>query len=205
MQQLKNEEKILLSSQAALLFADMEKHVTLSMQDRIMITSRIRIREYGKKDFIFGAGVSVEEFFFVCSGIVCLYANDEKGNPHGLQFGIPGWWITDMDKFLSGMPTTYSMGCPEACTLIVLSKNDYGLLIKELPVFAEYFRIILEKKYAAAIRKIELLMCEPAENRFEKFSNAFPGFVQKVPQYVLASVLGFTPQFLSMLRGKIRR
>jgi len=205
MQKLRNEEEIILTHHAALLFADMEKYVMLSMQDRIIITSRIRIRKYKKKDFIFGAGAVVEEVFFVGSGIVCLYANDGKGNPHGLQFGIPGWWITDMDKFLSGMPTAYSMACPETCTLIALSRNDYGLLMRELPAFGEYFRIILEKKYAAAIRKIELLMCEPAENRFEKFSDAFPGFVQKVPQYVLASVLGFTPQFLSMLRGKIRR
>jgi CRP/FNR family transcriptional regulator, anaerobic regulatory protein len=40
------------------------------------------------------------------------------------------------------------------------------------------------------------------EERYLHFSTAFPDFVQRVPQYVLASYLGFKPEFLSKIRAR---
>jgi len=187
------------------LLADMDRYVSLNDSQRLEITSRLSVQHFKKKAVIVQRGTVCQEIFFVHTGIICLYANDDKGTDHALQFGVSGWWLTDISSFLSRQLSEYRIESAESCTLACLSRNDYDFLLATIPAIGDYFRIVMEKKYATAIKKIELLMCEPAEERFEKFNRAFPRFVQKVPQYVLAPVLGFTPQFLSMLRARLRR
>jgi hypothetical protein len=84
-------------------------------------------------------------------------------------------------------------------------KWDIGVqeeLIKAIPQLETYFRKILQKAYAAAQRRIEYIYSQSDEERYRNFSKSFPGFVQRIPQYMLASYLGFTPQFLSKIRAK---
>ena len=60
----------------------------------------------------------------------------------------------------------------------------------------------MQRAYTAALKKMELLLVTSAEERYFQFVKNYPDFVQRVPQYMLASFLGFTPEFLSMLRAK---
>jgi len=41
------------------------------------------------------------------------------------------------------------------------------------------------------------------EELYLNFLDQFPNFIQRVPQYLLASFLGFTPEYLSELRKKL--
>jgi len=40
------------------------------------------------------------------------------------------------------------------------------------------------------------------EERYRNFSTRFIDFNQRVPQYMVASYLGITPQFISRIRAK---
>ncbi|MGO4710619.1 Crp/Fnr family transcriptional regulator, partial [Chryseobacterium sp. 2TAF14] len=42
------------------------------------------------------------------------------------------------------------------------------------------------------------------EDYYIHFSTLYPGFIQRIPQYLLASFLGFTPEYLSEIRAKLR-
>jgi hypothetical protein len=43
-----------------------------------------------------------------------------------------------------------------------------------------------------------------AEERYHHFNDHFPEFVQRVPQYMLASYLDFSAEFMSKIRaGKV--
>jgi CRP-like cAMP-binding protein len=150
-------------------------------------------------------GAIVQEIYFIASGIICMYGLDDKGSSHALQFGIPGWWLTDLNAFMNGSAAEYKIECAEHCELLALSRKDYLQLTGAISSFQIYMHQVILNKYNRAIKKIELLMCENAEDRFQKFTAAFPQFVNQVPQYILASVLGFTPQFLSMLRSRLKK
>ena len=75
-------------------------------------------------------------------------------------------------------------------------------LTKAIPQLETYFRKVLQRAYAAAQRRIEYIYSFSDEERYRNFSTNFPGFIQRVPQYMLASYLGFTPQFLSKIRAR---
>lgn len=40
------------------------------------------------------------------------------------------------------------------------------------------------------------------EDFYDHFCNSYPDFIQRIPQKILASFLGFTPEYLSELRKK---
>ena len=75
-------------------------------------------------------------------------------------------------------------------------------LLQKVPKLERYFRIIFQKAHTASMRRFEYLRDQTDEERYRQFVSLFPGFVQRIPQYMLASYLGFTPQFLSKIRGK---
>lgn len=59
-----------------------------------------------------------------------------------------------------------------------------------------------QKGYGAAQQRIKYLYGMSREELYHMFANAYPEFVQRVPQYLLASFLGFTPEYLSEIRRK---
>ena len=65
-----------------------------------------------------------------------------------------------------------------------------------------YFRILLQRLQAASITRLKYLFELSAEERYQNMNNYFPQFVQRVPQYMLASYLNITPEVLSKIRAK---
>jgi hypothetical protein len=75
-------------------------------------------------------------------------------------------------------------------------------LLQQLPQLEKYFRYIHQRESAAAQRRIKYLYSFSKEERYHHFNKSFPEFIQRVPQYLLASYLGITPEYLSELRKK---
>lgn len=86
--------------------------------------------------------------------------------------------------------------------VIAWNKEVQEELILAIPQLERYFRVILQRAYAATQRRIEYMYSFTDEERYRHFSDLYPDFLQRVPQYMLASYLGFTPQFLSKIRAK---
>jgi len=78
----------------------------------------------------------------------------------------------------------------------------YDELLKEIPQLEKYFRIIMQKAVVAAQHKAKLQYQMSKEEFYRHFITAFPEFNQRVPQYMIASYLGFTPEYVSELRKK---
>jgi hypothetical protein len=75
-------------------------------------------------------------------------------------------------------------------------------LLKEIPELNAYFHLLFQKSYAASQIRLRLLYELSKEELYRHFSHQFPDFMQRVPQYLLASFLGFTPEYLSEIRKK---
>jgi hypothetical protein len=60
-----------------------------------------------------------------------------------------------------------------------------------------YFRQVTERAYAASQFRIKFLYDFSREELFWHFMESYPEFAQRIPQYMLASYLGFTPEYLS--------
>jgi hypothetical protein len=84
----------------------------------------------------------------------------------------------------------------------VIRQSAYDELLEAHPVMEKYFRCIYQKAYAAAQMRVKLLYEYSREELYRQFLKNYPTFLQRVPQYLIASYLGFTPEYLSEIRKK---
>lgn len=185
-----------------LLFSHIKRFTTLNEDQEQLLLSKLKYRKVNRKDFLLKEYEVCSCYYFVTKGCLRFYRNTENGFEQVLQFAIPGWWLSDFQSFETQKPSEYFIQAVQNTEMLILHRSDYQELFTEVPVLNTYFRLMMQKAYTASLKKMELILCESAEERYLQFINSFPDFVQIVPQYMLASFLGFTPQFMSMLRAK---
>ncbi|UPQ77999.1 Crp/Fnr family transcriptional regulator [Flavobacterium azooxidireducens] len=154
-----------------------------------------------KRQVILEEGSVCNQLFFVSKGCLRLYYLDDKGVEQTIQFALETWWMTDIDAFNKKGKSSYSIQALENSEVVAISKDDWTLLLEKFPELEKYFRQIYERAYAASLFRIKLFRLSK-EEFYHLFRDSYPGFIQRIPQKILASFLGFTPEYLSELRKK---
>ena len=178
------------------------KFVSLSDEQAEALLKFVLPLSVKKKETLLREGDLCRQMIFVESGCLRMFYINEKGSEHVTQFAIEGWWLSDFMSYDKQKPSEFNIQSVEASELWIVTHDTQDALIKELPQMERYFRLILQKAYAAAQMRVKFFHEMNREEAYRQFSRAFPGFVQRVPQYMLASYLGLTPEYLSELRKK---
>jgi CRP-like cAMP-binding protein len=180
----------------------LKKYIPLSAEDEIVLGNYLTERKLKKKEFLFRAGEPCTANHFVVKGCLRLYIINAKGVEQMIQFGIDNWWISDYMALSTKKPSEFYLQAVEDTEVILLEAAVQNELFEKIPQFEKYFRMVLERAYAASQMRIHYIFNFGGEERYRHFTAMFPGFVQRVPQYLLASYLGVTPEFLSKVRAK---
>ncbi|MFD2866418.1 Crp/Fnr family transcriptional regulator [Mucilaginibacter antarcticus] len=178
------------------------RYVGISEEEALIITGKLKTKSIKKKDLLLTPGKVCRANYFVSTGLLRLYFINRKDLEQITHFGLEGWWLSDYDSLDTQKPSRFYLQALEDTEVVIWDIETQAQLAKEIPQLETYFRIILQRAYAASQRRIEFLHNNTDEERYRNFNALFPAFVQRVPQYMLASYLGFTPQFLSKIRGK---
>ena len=184
------------------LFAHINKFLELSTDEQEILATLLKSSSYKKKAFLHEAGATCRANYFVVKGCLRLYFIDIKGAEQTTQFAIENWWISDLTSFLFQQPSDFYIQAAEATEVIIIERRHYDEIFEKLPRLEKYFRLIFQKLHQASQIRIKYLYSQTAEERYTNFSTLFPAFVQRIPQYMLASYLGFTPEFLSKIRAR---
>jgi CRP/FNR family transcriptional regulator len=184
------------------LYHHINKFIDLSNDEQQILASLLKSSTFKKKAFLHEAGETCKANYFVVKGCLRLYFIDIKGAEQTTQFAIENWWISDLTSFIFQKPSDFYIQAAEATEVIVIEHRHYDEIFDKLPKLERYFRSIYQKLHQASQVRIKYLYSQTAEERYTNFNKLFPEFVQRVPQYMLASYLGFTPEFLSKIRAK---
>jgi CRP/FNR family transcriptional regulator len=178
------------------------RYVTINDEEAALIAQQLKIKTLKKKDFLLVPGKVCRANYFVSTGLLRLYFINKKELEQITHFGLEGWWVTDFDSLETQKASRFYIQALEDTEVGIWDAETQAMLTEAIPQLETYFRKILQRAYAASQRRIEFLHNNTDEERYRNFSTWFPEFVQRVPQYMLASYLGFTPQFLSKIRAK---
>ncbi len=184
------------------LYNHINKFIDLTAEEQEILASLLKSYSYKKKAFLHEAGETCRANYFVVKGCLRLYFIDIKGAEQTTQFAIENWWISDLTSFLFQKQSDFYIQAAESTEVIAIERRHYDDLFDKLPKLEKYFRLIFQKLHQASQIRIKYLYSQTAEERYTNFNKLFPEFVQRVPQYMLASYLGFTPEFLSKIRAK---
>jgi len=155
-----------------------------------------------KKRFLLQEGDVNKYTAFVEKGILRTFTIDGKGNEPILQFAMEGWWAGDLYSFLTDEPSQYNIETIEDCELLLITKPSWDMLLEKVPAFERYFRILVQNNLIATQRRLMGSISETAEEKYTKLIDNFPGCIQRVPQHMIASYLGITPETLSRIRSQ---
>lgn len=178
------------------------RYVHINDDEAELICSKLKTKTLKKKEYLLKPGKVCRATYFVSKGLIRLYFINKKELEQITHFGLKGWWVTDYDSLDTQKPARFYLQALEETEVVVWDIETRAQLAKAIPQLETYFRIILQRAYAASQRRIEFLHNNSDEERYRNFSSWFPEFEQRIPQYMLASYLGFTPQFLSKIKGK---
>ena len=184
------------------LFEHIRKFVALSESDERILKEFIKPRTVRKKELLLSNGQVSKSLFFVEKGCLRMYFINKKSGEQITQFALEGWWLTDFFSFMDNTPSEYFIQSIEAASLVSIDRLVFDDLLKALPQLERYFRIIMQKNLAASQLRAKYLYEMSKEEFYHHFSSSFPDFVQRVPQYMIASYLGLTPEYVSELRKK---
>ncbi len=185
------------------LFKSIQEKVAATPEELEMCTSFFIPKKLRKKQFLLQEGDVCKYNAFVEKGILRSYTMDEKGIEHIVQFALEGWWITDLASFLSGSLSTYAIEAIEDSELLLLTPAAREELMEKLPIFERYQRILLQNAYIALQARIAASLTETAGDKYAKMVTVYPGIVQRVPQHMIASYLGLSPETLSRVRRQL--
>ena len=160
--------------------------------------------KFSKGQIIQSAGELNSKIYFVQSGMLRSYTIDDKGKEHIFMFAPEGWVIADIESHEFKQPAKLFIDCIEDSEVIIL---DRGLLLKPNRGFDQIKKneTLLSRRVAVLQRRVIMLMSASAKDRYEFFLETYPEIPNRVPQRMIASYLGITPQALSTIRGGISR
>lgn len=186
-----------------LLYAHIGKRVHLTQKEFDLCTQFFTPRKIERRQFLLQDGNVCRHLAFVNSGCLREYTVDHKGDEHIIQFAIEDWWISDLNSFLSGLPSTHNIDALQDSDVLLLDKSARESLFGSVPKIERFFRLLLEANYIATHKRINESLSASAEERYLQFIKTYPNLVERVPQSQIASYLGITPQSLSRIRKEL--
>lgn len=186
-------------------FKYLNQHVKLNEEEVSLLHSKAISRTYLKNQYIVQAGDICRYQTFIISGITRTFCLDQNGTEHVLSFGIENWWVGDLSSFITQEPADFNVQCLNNTEVVQISFDGMESLFQELPKMERFFRLIVEKAYTKSQKRIVSNFSFSAKERYLQFLEEYPEIAKRVPQYMLASYLGITKEFLSKIRNEISK
>lgn len=185
------------------LFDYIAKYAPLTAEEQSLLASKFKTRKFLKGQFVVQEGDTCKYESFVLSGCLKTFYIDSEGQEHIVMFAVENWWTADLGSFISQTPADYNVQCLENSVLAQVRFEDLQQLYLNIPKMERFFRIIIEKAFVSSQKRVTQNFSLPAKERYLKFREQYPQIEQRVPQYMIASYLGITKEFLSKIRHQL--
>lgn len=184
-------------------FIHVNEKVSLTEEEQQTIKTFFSPKKLRKKQYLLQEGDVCKYMAFVEKGLLRSYNVDEKGYDHMIQFAWEGWWISDTYSFLSREPGAYNIDAIEDAELLLITLPHFEEMMLKVPKMERYFRILFQKNIISKERRLLSSITYSAEEKYLRLSETNPELIRRIPQNLIASYLGITPETLSRIRKNL--
>ncbi|WP_407520631.1 Crp/Fnr family transcriptional regulator [Lacibacter sp. MH-610] len=174
----------------------------LQDEDWQALQSKLEVQYLKKGEFLTRQGETSRTVSFINKGLLRMcYLIDGKEICTG--FVSENEYISSYASFLTQTPSAENIDALEPCELVNLSYEDMQQLYRSHPVFEIFGRRIAEMLFIMVSSQTTRLLTLTPEERYQSIIQNQPFIIQRVPQYMIASFIGITPEHLSRIRKKM--
>lgn len=160
-------------------------------------------KDIKKNEFLLSKGQICQNIFFVEKGLLRFYSIDDVGKEHIIQFAPENWFISDRGSLYFGKPTEFFIDAIEDTSLIVFDQN-FTLYASDISAeFRIHNEYLLQNHIRHLQHRIHMLIGAGAEERYLDFIQLYPELTLRIPQWMIATFLGITPESLSRVRKEL--
>lgn len=185
---------------STLILNHIRQSIDLTPDEAAYFLSLLRENTYARKQIALQSGNVCRNQLFVTKGSFKVYYNDAEGHEHVAKFAMENWWAFDIESFFDHVPAFYSIAALEPSHTLELSFEGYNALLQRVPAFERFYRMLLQNSFISLQHRMTQSLSLTAQERYVRFQQKYPGLEARIAQKDIASYLGITPVFLSMLR-----
>ena len=179
------------------------KYVVLTNEEEQILLSIVSFRRYLKGQYVVQQGDICKNSGFIINGCTRTFHVDDDGQEQTVMFSTENWWASEIGSFVTQTPSDYNVQCVENTELIQISFDEQETLFRKIPKLERFFRLILEKAFVASQKRIVRNFSLTAKDQYLHFLKEYPELDNRIPQYMIASYLGITKEFLSKIKSQL--
>jgi CRP-like cAMP-binding protein len=177
----------------------LQKKVAITDEQFDLIAGKLKVKNFDKNEMILMKGEVSPHGYFVLDGLLRSYSIDAKGKTHIIQFAPEQWWMSDRNGMFNEA-SEFFIDAIEPTQAIVMPKGFIDEAAKHVPCMYDFNNSMLHNSIRFMQKRINMLLSAPAEERYLNFIQLYPNLTLRVPQWMIASYLGITPESLSRVR-----
>jgi len=155
-----------------------------------------------RRQYFLQEGNRCISFAFIVKGAMRQFTIDEKGVEHIVRLGIENWWMGDRESWVMNTPSFYTIDAWENTEMLLLNREN-ALELSTIPAFSRMMHRLDENNNMANQRRITAAISASAEKRYTEFAACYPELLERFPQHIIASYLGFTKDTLSRIKRRL--
>ena len=184
------------------ILANFALHIKLDETETDHIESILQHKVIKKNVAVLNEGEVCRSVYFVNNGCLRVFHTDAKGDEYNMLFCPENWWAMDIASFSRQRPSYYSIAALEDTEVFYIDYETLEKLYITVPSLERFFRILTQNGFYLYQRRFTDNQSRTAKERYKQFQLTYPGLEQRITQKHIASYLGITPVFLSMLRSQ---
>lgn len=162
------------------------------------------LKQFKKGAVLQDPGQESSKAYFVKSGILRSYTIDEKGKEHVFMFAPEGWIISDIESQAFHAPSQLFIDVLEDAEVYEITNQERNFMVNELKKELYEQQITqFTRRIGVLQRRVIMLMSATAAERYQHFMDTYPELPNRVPQRLIASYLGITPEALSKIKSNL--
>lgn len=183
----------------------LSSHLGADISEIAPLVEACILQDVEKDEFLLRENEHCKHTFFVENGLIRQYAIDEKGKEHTISFAPENWFVSDRESTYFDTASSYYIQALENSEVLLLDERFFTLLSEKVPSYPEFNNKLLHNNIRHMQNRIRMLLSASAQERYLEFIEMYPDILQRVPQTMVASYLGITPESLSRVRKELMR
>lgn len=181
----------------------LQTHTAITDAQFDQLRPELLARRYEKGQLLGRPGDTEGYGYFVAAGLLRSYTIDGRDKEHILQFAPEHWWMADRDNLYFRQPATLYIEVIEEAEVVLMKKDFLDRAQEACKDMARFNVLLLHNFIRFQQRRISQLLGATAEERYLDFITLYPNVLLRVPQHMVASYLGITPESLSRVRREL--